>query len=65
MSALHEVLSRLQTAGFKLKAKPKCKFALSDGIFLGIQLAKVVFLPQVTELNSYLRGHHFTVECDH
>ena len=40
MSDLHEVLSMLQTAGFKLKAKPKCKFALSDCIFLGHSISK-------------------------
>ena len=40
ISDLHEVLSRLQSAGLKLKPKPKCKFGYSDCIFLGHSISK-------------------------
>ncbi len=37
---LHEVLTRLRSAGLRLKPKPKCKFALSKCIFLGHEISR-------------------------
>ena len=45
ISDLHEVLSRLQTAGLKLKAKPKCKFAFPECVFLGHSISKAGISP--------------------
>ena len=45
ISDLHEVLSRLQNAGLKLKAKPKCKFAFPECVFLGHSISKAGISP--------------------
>lgn len=48
--ALHEVLSRLQSAGLKLKPKPKCHFAYSSCVFLGHSISKEGIIPPSDKL---------------
>ena len=40
ISDLHEVLSRLQTAGLRFKAKPKCNFAFPECVSWGHSISK-------------------------
>lgn len=45
ISALHEVLSRLQGPGLKLKPKPQCHFAYFSCLFLGHSISKEGIIP--------------------